>query len=100
MTNAILVTEYKLRSHFATAILITMLFCFLFVVSEMIAELGLEVSRKCSFQRRFGYVIGIAVPEKFVSAVLFSSTASGIRQLSFEDGQLEFVFSRVTEYGR
>lgn len=57
----------------------------------MIAELGLEFSRKCSVQRRFGNVIGTAVPDKYVSAVLISSTASGIRQLNFEDGQLEFV---------
>lgn len=73
------------------AILLTVLFSLLLIVTEMISELGLSVSSACAAQRRTGRVIGTAVPDRHVSTVSFSSTSSAIRQVKFEDGELQFI---------
>lgn len=57
----------------------------------MISELGLRVSTTCSVQSHMGKVIGRAVPDKHISTILFSSTSSAIRQVKFEDGELQFI---------
>lgn len=57
----------------------------------MTSELGVGVSNKCKVKKRTGNVIGTMIPDKYVHRTLFVSTASGIRQLDFVDGQLDFI---------
>lgn len=72
-------------------IVLTLLLSFLFIGAEMVSELGLGVSKKCTTEKRSGNVIGTMVPDKRVPRVLFASTASRIRLLNFYDGPIEFI---------
>lgn len=80
-----------LNKYDTKAVLITIIFGFLFVVAEMISDLGLRVSSRCAVESRTGKVIGSAVPDKHVPIILFSSTSSEIRQMKFEDGEIQFL---------
>lgn len=51
----------------------------------------MDTSSKCAVRKRIGKVIGSTSRNEMVPLLLVVSTASGVQELSFEDGPLEFV---------